>query len=269
MTVPVRGQDPRPPSTLARAARAAAVVLLAVSGLLVVAGADRPAHALAEDPTISIVQNQLMATTTTLVQLDHWPAGRVDVMVCGDDARRASTDCDLVHAGAVTVPVAGTARVRLPPPTPPIGCPCVVRASAQETPLVRTLRLDLPGVPRLTAEQTPPDPNAGPPATHVSRAGRAASLASSIDLPEGVVRWWPGVAVAGIVLLALAAVARRRARRGRVEDLGPAAVTDPGPTPSATAVAGPSRAVAGASRAPGDIQVNGERAAGERRPTPR
>lgn len=92
-----------------------------------------------------------------VVELIDWPPGPVLVSVCGNNARRGSEDCNL--AGTKAVDVYGGARTfRLRVTSPPIHCPCVVRATTQRTDVVRQAPLDVvghPSGPELLPEHQP------------------------------------------------------------------------------------------------------------------
>jgi hypothetical protein len=66
---------------------------------------------------------------TVTVDLAGWPAGNVYIEVCGNEARRGSSDCDLTTAMTAFVRPDGSGRALFKLGTPPIGCPCVVRVS--------------------------------------------------------------------------------------------------------------------------------------------
>lgn len=118
------------------------------------AGSQPPTPA--PEPTISIETRTPRQGPLAVVHLEHWPAGPVTVSVCGNGGRRGSEDCDSTGAQSGTVDRAGTATVPVPPPTPPIGCPCVLRVSGVGGDLVRHAVIDLPGVPTLAQDQLLP-----------------------------------------------------------------------------------------------------------------
>lgn len=134
------------------------------------------------EPSLAVESEPTPTGAVTVVVLDHWPSGPVTVQACGNGGVRASQDCDLVGAKTVGVPPEGDARVYLAL-TPPVGCPCVVRASTAGQELVRTLPVTLPGVPVLPAEQQGPDP---------FRRPRGRDLEVSARLDPGPASW-PGL----------------------------------------------------------------------------
>jgi hypothetical protein len=67
--------------------------------------------------------------------------------VCGNNARRGSTDCDQIGAGSIRVPANGTETIGVDVLAPPVGCPCVVHASTAQGDVVRTAAITILGVP--------------------------------------------------------------------------------------------------------------------------
>ena len=81
-----------------------------------------------------------------VARLDRWPAGVVMLSTCGNAARRGSRDCDLLGAQSVKVARVGPTIFDLKLTVPPVGCPCVVRASDSSNAVVRTVPFVLLGV---------------------------------------------------------------------------------------------------------------------------
>jgi sortase A len=138
----------------------ALAALLAVLALPASVGAEGTADA----PTGTLVTTGRLvvdtlatnAGTARVVKLEGWPKGPVTISLCGNEARRASADCDLATSFAAVVPETGNVVAILPAATPPVGCPCVVRVTTNGNDFVRAVPIDLPGVPVVTPEQRPP-----------------------------------------------------------------------------------------------------------------
>jgi hypothetical protein len=81
------------------------------------------------------------------VDLSGWPEGNVTAAVCGNDARRGSTDCDLIGAGSIRIGPSGAEALTVTVQSPPVGCPCVVRAAMTDGSVVRTAPITVEGVP--------------------------------------------------------------------------------------------------------------------------
>jgi hypothetical protein len=108
--------------------------------------------------TISVTMVNYPSGPRRMVQLDGWPQGVFTVSVCGNEARRATQDCEVSGSQGAAVGVSGSALVAFPTAPPPIGCPCVLRVSASDSSVVGMARVDLPGVPMLTPDQMPAAP---------------------------------------------------------------------------------------------------------------
>ncbi|MDI5944197.1 hypothetical protein QLR68_39895, partial [Micromonospora sp. DH15] len=81
-----------------------------------------------------------------LVGLDGWPAGTVQVEVCGNAARRGALDCATGDATHAQVPPSGRARLPLLLAAPPVACPCVLRVRTPTGTAAATADLPLTGV---------------------------------------------------------------------------------------------------------------------------
>jgi hypothetical protein len=152
--------------------------------------------AAASEPTIAVeAVDPVGQGPVTRLRLAGWPPGPVTVVLCGDEGRRASVDCDHAGARSAGVDSTGTALVLAPTGTPPIGCPCVYRASTRTNDVVRTLPVEISGVPLLTPDRMAPDPGV---------AVTAADLIVDARVESGQdqdVRAAFGFAVAGMLVL--------------------------------------------------------------------
>lgn len=120
----------------------------------VVVTAGPPGTIAPQAPYLGLEAASTSLGDVTVVRLEQWPEGSiVTVMLCGNRARRGSQDCDLASATVAEARPAQATFVRVPVRRPPVGCPCVIRASTQRADLVRTLPVELPDVEWLTAEQ--------------------------------------------------------------------------------------------------------------------
>jgi hypothetical protein len=151
--------------------------------------------------------------TTTLgsmvrANLNGWTVPLVQVSICGDDAHRGSQDCDQVGSIGVTIGPTGEGsgllRVR-----PPIGCPCVIRATTPDNSIVRTAPVVVAGAPHLAPSQTFPDLAAISERTEV--AATPAPDDPSASGPSAVVWVVTLLGVLGGAALTLVAVRTRRA----------------------------------------------------------
>jgi hypothetical protein len=122
-----------------------------VLALVVLSGATGAgaggAGAQAAEPTVIVSPASAEPGGRVQVWLDNWPVGVVTVQVCGNAARRGSQDCDNVGAHAVPIRDGRGVQFILGLTTPPVGCPCVVRATTTASDVVRAAPIDLIGVP--------------------------------------------------------------------------------------------------------------------------
>jgi len=113
-----------------------------VFGILVSA---TPAQA--DGPMIEVTPASTSPGDSVLVELNGWPGTVATAQVCGNGARRGSTDCDQVGAESIRVPASGREFVRVRVQEPPVGCPCVIRVSTVRGDVVRTAPITVDGVP--------------------------------------------------------------------------------------------------------------------------
>lgn len=111
-----------------------AVVLLTVAAVLTpapgaAATVDAPegGGAAAAGPGVTLPAGALRVGQRVLVGLDGWPAGTVQIEVCGNAARRGALDCATGAATHGQVPPAGRATLPVRLAAPPVACPCVLR----------------------------------------------------------------------------------------------------------------------------------------------
>jgi hypothetical protein len=118
-------------------------------GVAVVLHVVAPAAAADADPTVTVTAPPgLVAVGDRItVELEHWGLGTVTVGVCGNGARRGSQDCALAGDQGVAIRGPGRTPVDLVVMAPPLPCPCVVRASTPAGDTVRTIPLEILGLP--------------------------------------------------------------------------------------------------------------------------
>jgi hypothetical protein len=138
---------------VSRRATSAVVVALALAGLI---GAADPGGA-AGAPSVVPDKPSAAPGASLLVRVVDWPAGSVvTVVVCGNDARRGSQDCDLTSGQSVHTRGPAPEYVLLPVALPPAPCPCVVRASDVTSLAVATAPFEVVGAP--SAPTVGPEP---------------------------------------------------------------------------------------------------------------
>jgi hypothetical protein len=114
------------------AARAAGVALLVVAPA-VSARADQVQQPVLSGPTITLDKSAAAVGDSVRVSISGFEAAYVTVSVCGNEARRGSSDCNTTGSISLAVHHDGTETwTPFPISTPPFGCPCAIRVfSAQ------------------------------------------------------------------------------------------------------------------------------------------
>lgn len=106
----------------------------AVVGLLVaVVICSGPMPATAEQqvvsPTITLDRSRVHPGEKVIVVFSDWQSRSATVAVCGNLARRGSTDCNLVDGQGVALAIGAPRMIaEFVPTLPPVPCPCVVEA---------------------------------------------------------------------------------------------------------------------------------------------
>ncbi|WP_396888863.1 hypothetical protein [Micromonospora reichwaldensis] len=109
----------------------------------VVAPTSAPAAA---PPRIAVPAGTFRVGDQILVTLVGWPAGTVQIEVCGNGGRRGALDCATSRAGHGQVPSSGAATLPVVLAAPPVGCPCLVRARTPTGGTRASVDLPLAGV---------------------------------------------------------------------------------------------------------------------------
>jgi hypothetical protein len=83
-----------------------------------------------------------------LVTVYGFDAGNVTIAVCGNSARRGSSDCNMTESSGLTVPPElATSGLEMPVAEPPMPCPCLVRVSSASNDEVAVAALTIVGHP--------------------------------------------------------------------------------------------------------------------------
>ncbi|GAC1594018.1 MAG: hypothetical protein NVS3B21_15630 [Acidimicrobiales bacterium] len=80
-------------------------------------------------PTIILDHNKVRPGEKMIVMFNDWQSRSATVGVCGNLARRGSTDCDLVNGQGVSLAIGAPRMItEFVVTLPPVPCPCVVEA---------------------------------------------------------------------------------------------------------------------------------------------
>lgn len=130
--------------------RRVGLVLVALLSVVDVGGRVRAwAQAPQQAPTITLDRSSLRPGERVMVTLSGWTAQVVTLSVCGNLAKRGSSDCNMSASQAVGLSTdVGYALTQLTVPGPPADCPCVIRASGSTQNEVALAPIHLIGIPR-------------------------------------------------------------------------------------------------------------------------
>lgn len=121
-------------------------------------------------PVVKLNHTEVAAGDLLLVTIDGFTAPTVTVATCGNEARRGSADCNMVHSKGVRIQGAGSPTVtKVGVFAPPVGCPCVIRVSSQSNDEVVIVPITLIGHP---IEPVVGGPNLAEPLVAVTVAAR-------------------------------------------------------------------------------------------------
>ncbi|WFE97689.1 hypothetical protein [Micromonospora sp. WMMD987] len=134
----------------------AAVAAVPAPGVAAPAGGSGGASV--AGPGVTLPAGALRVGQRVLVGLDGWPAGTVQIEVCGNAARRGALDCATGAATHGQVPPAGRATLPVLLGAPPVACPCVLRVRTPTGTATAVADLTLAGVTApAVAPTTPPE----------------------------------------------------------------------------------------------------------------
>ncbi|GHJ07279.1 hypothetical protein TPA0907_16460 [Micromonospora humidisoli] len=123
-----------------------AVALLAVAAALAPGASVAAGTPAGGGPGVTVPAGTLRVGQRVLVGLDSWPAGTVQIEVCGNAARRGVLDCATGAATHGQVPPSGRATLPVLVAAPPVACPCVLRVRTPTGTATAVAYLTLAGV---------------------------------------------------------------------------------------------------------------------------
>jgi sortase A len=165
----------------ARAAgRVVTLSLVAVVGLTAFAGLGGVgAQPTITGPSVTIDRSEVAIGEHLRVTVANFDASFVTISICGNEARRGSSDCNLIASSSIEMrPVGEETSLLFTVAAPPTGCPCAVRASNSFNDEVAVTPISLIGHP---IEPTVGGPNLDEPLVSATIAARA--------MPRGVLGW--------------------------------------------------------------------------------
>lgn len=124
------------------------VVLLAVFAAWLGAVTRAHADSFSSGPVISLSRTNVTSGDRMMVTLEGFSAPVVTLSVCGNEARRGSGDCNMVMSKGVRIQSAINPTITpFGVSVPPVGCPCIVRASSLNGDEIAVAPITLTGHP--------------------------------------------------------------------------------------------------------------------------
>jgi sortase A len=132
----------------------------AVAAALVVAASPAAPIAYAtptfEGPFVTPERTDYSVGDTLVVTIGGFSANGVTVSICGNEAQRGSTDCNMAESEGVALDgLDVTTIAQMPVAAPPVGCPCIVRVVSSDGSEI--------AVAPITVAGHPDEPVVGPP----------------------------------------------------------------------------------------------------------
>jgi sortase A len=160
--------------------RWARAVLVVVVGLTTFAEADGVgAQPTVTGPSVTIDRSEVAVGEQVRVTVAGFDALFVTISLCGNEARRGSSDCNLIASSSIEMRPAGEVTSLLfTVAAPPAACPCAIRASSSFNDEVAVVPISLIGHP---IEPTVGGPNLDEPLVAATITARAA--------PRGLFGW--------------------------------------------------------------------------------
>jgi hypothetical protein len=121
-----------------------AVTVLCGAGPATAAGDDT----VTDGPVVSLDRDTVEPGERVVVTLDGFAAPSVTIEVCGNEARRGSSDCNMAASEGLRIDAGDEPTVvQMPIAAPPVDCPCVLRVSSRATGELAIVPVALTGHP--------------------------------------------------------------------------------------------------------------------------
>jgi hypothetical protein len=160
--------------------RLATLGLVTTFGVTAFAGAARvSAQPTITGPSVTIDRSEVAIGEKIRVTVANFNALFVTISICGNEARRGSSDCNLIASSSIEMrPVGQVTSLLFTAAAPPAPCPCAIRASSTFNDEVAVVPISLIGHP---VGPTIGGPNLDEPLVAATITARAA--------PKGVFGW--------------------------------------------------------------------------------
>lgn len=99
-------------------------------------------------PMVSLDRDRFAPNERVVVTIDGFKASYVTITVCGNEARRGSTDCNMTASEGLALDRDGSSTLaQIPFAAPPTPCPCLVRVSSRNNDEIAVVPITLIGHP--------------------------------------------------------------------------------------------------------------------------
>lgn len=131
-----------------------AVGLTAIGSIAV--GMSVAAQTVTTGPSVMLDRYEMAPGERVVLTLDGFESRSVIIAVCGNDARRGSTDCNMPESEGLGIDLDRENTISsMPVAAPPVPCPCIIRVSSANNDEVAVAAITLSGHPVAPVVGTP------------------------------------------------------------------------------------------------------------------
>ena len=131
----------------ARAGRIVGLTLLG-AGALLMGSLPASAQSVVTGPVVTLDRYEMAVGDAVVLTIDGFVGNGVTISVCGNEARRGSSDCNMPASEGKGLRSDGTPTIaEMPVYAPPVPCPCVIRVSTANSDQVAVVPITLLGHP--------------------------------------------------------------------------------------------------------------------------
>lgn len=125
-----------------------ATTSIVLAGALTISVGPAASQTTSDGPGVTVDRDELRPGDRIVLTIDGFSASAVTVSVCGNEARRGSSDCNMPESEGIRLNGDDSPTVsRVPVAVPPEPCPCVVRVSSRNQVEVALAPITLIGHP--------------------------------------------------------------------------------------------------------------------------
>ena len=98
-------------------------------------------------PIVTLSRPEVEPGGRTVLTIDGFTSPYVQISICGNEARRASADCNMSASEGVEVTLEEPLVLQMPVAAPPVDCPCVIRVVGKDASEIATTPIVVTGHP--------------------------------------------------------------------------------------------------------------------------